>query len=89
LSELKKSGHDVDHLIPLVNKYEPIKILNLIELDTNIPKNKIYEFVKNYFDLKDDNNLDLHKKLYQLSKKIITTLNINKLTELQLFILFE
>jgi tetratricopeptide (TPR) repeat protein len=73
LLELKSSGHNVNHLIPLANKYEPIKVLDLIESDTDISKKEIYKFVKDYFDLKNDNNLDLHKKLYQLSKKIITT----------------
>ena len=73
LSELKSNGHDVDHLIPLVKKYEPIKVLDLLESDPSIPKKEIYRFVKDYFDLKDDNNLELHKKLYQLSRKIITT----------------
>lgn len=69
LLELKSSGHNVNHLIPLANKYEPIKVLDLIESDTDIPKKEIFKFVKDYFDLKNDNNLDLHKKLYQLSKK--------------------
>ena len=73
LIELKCKGHDVDHLLPLVQKYDPIKILDLIESDKSIPKIEIYSFTKDFFDLDPDNNVELHKLLFQLSKKIITT----------------
>ena len=74
LKDLKKNGYDVDHLIPLSSKYDPIKVLDLIELDKNIPKTEIYRFIKGFFDLNDQKNyFELHKKLYKLSKKIVTT----------------
>ena len=73
LSELCKKGCEVDCLNPLIKRYDPIKILDLID-DENIPKEKIYSFIKDFFDLdKNNNDFELHKKIYQLSKKIITT----------------
>ena len=73
LNELCKKGCEVDCLKPLIERYDPIKILDLID-DENIPKEKIYSFIKDFFDLdKNNNDFELHKKIYQLSKKIITT----------------
>jgi tetratricopeptide (TPR) repeat protein len=70
----KDQGHDVDMLLPLVNRYDPIKVLDLIEADPNISKKDIYNFTKDYLDLEDSkNDYSLHKKLFKLSKKIITT----------------
>ncbi|MBL7781540.1 MAG: SIR2 family protein [Saprospiraceae bacterium] len=73
LQHLKEEGHDVEVLFPLVARYEPIDILHLIERDKNISREKISDFIKDFLDLKEDNNFDLHRKLYRLSKKIITT----------------
>ena len=73
LNVLNNKGYDIDHLIPLVKKYDPIKILDLIESDRSIPKKEIYYFTKDFFDLDPENDVELHKKLFQLSKKIITT----------------
>ncbi len=73
LLHLKEEGHEVDVLIPLVDQFEPIKILDLIECKPSIPKSKISAFIKDFLDLDDENNFDLHRKLYQLSNKIITT----------------
>jgi flagellar motor component MotA len=70
LIDLKKKGHDVECLIPLLSKYDPIKILDLIEFDKTIPKKDIYGFIKDFLDLSDENNYELHKKIYKLSKKI-------------------
>jgi tetratricopeptide (TPR) repeat protein len=73
LNHLISNGYDVSHLLPLVNKYDPIKILDLIESDKSINKKGIYYFIKDFFDLDTDNNFELHRLLFQLSKKIITT----------------
>ncbi len=73
LNELNSKGHDVNHLLPLVEKYDPIKVLDLIECDSSIPKNQIYSFSKDFFDIDLENDLDLHKLLFKLSKKIVTT----------------
>jgi len=71
---LKEKNFDVEHLIPLVDKYDPIKVLDLMESDTNISKTEITNFTKEFFDLNTEgNNFKLHRKLLQLSKKIITT----------------
>ena len=74
LLHLKDVGHDVDVLPPLLKKYEPIKILDLLESDKSIPKSTIYDFTKDFLDLNATaNDFDLHKKLFALSNKIITT----------------
>ncbi len=73
LIHLKGKGFETDYLIPVLKKQDPIKVLNLIETDKDIPKTEIYSFIRDFLDLKESNNLELHKKLYKLSKKIITT----------------
>ena len=73
LIELNSKGYDVAHLLPLIKKYDPIKLLDLIESDKSIPKKEIYSFTKDFFDLDPGNNIKLHKLLFQLSNKIITT----------------
>ncbi len=73
LDDLHEKGFDVQLLLPLVEKFDPIDVLNLIEKDTNLPKKDVYSFVKEFLDLHEDNNLEIHKKLFQLSRKIITT----------------
>ncbi len=73
LLHLKEEGYDVDHLITLVPRCQPIKVLDLIDDDSNLPKKRISDFIKDFLDLDDENEFNLHKKLYQLSSKIITT----------------
>jgi len=73
LIHLKGKGFETDYLIPVLKKQDPIVVLNLIEADNDIPKKNIYSFINDFLDLKKSNNLELHKKLYKLSKKIITT----------------
>ncbi|SFB78804.1 TPR repeat-containing protein [Flexibacter flexilis DSM 6793] len=73
LEHLKIKGYEVEHLLPLIKRYEPIKVLDLIEHDKNLPKKEIYSFVKTFFELGDKNTLAIHKKIFQLSNKIITT----------------
>ncbi len=73
LNDLKAKKYDVDCLLPLVDKYEPITVLDLIEKNADIPKAEIYKFTKDFFALKDDNDFELHRKLFKLSGKIITT----------------
>jgi tetratricopeptide (TPR) repeat protein len=73
LSHLKDKDYDVSDLIPLTKKREPIKILDLLESDNSIPKNEIYDFIKQFLDLNETNDFELHKKIYTLCNKIITT----------------
>ncbi len=73
LNELISKGYDVAHLLPLIDRYDPIKILDLIETNKSIPKKEIYSFTKDFFDLHINNNFELHKLLFQLCRKIITT----------------
>ena len=51
LKNLKEKSYDVDALIPLSRKYDPIKVLDLIESDKDIPKREIYSFIKDFFIL--------------------------------------
>lgn len=73
LSHLDGEGCDVKHLLPLIDKYDPIEVLHLIERNRDIPKKKISEFLKDFLDLDEVNDFNLHRKLHQLSNKIITT----------------
>jgi len=70
---LKKGNYDVEYLFPLVDKVDPIKILDIIESNKSFPKTVIYDFTKEFFELCDENEFKLHKKIFKLSKKIITT----------------
>ncbi|MBT1711776.1 tetratricopeptide repeat protein [Fulvivirgaceae bacterium PWU5] len=73
LGHLKQKGYDVDYLLPVLSRQPPIKVLDLIESDNNIPKKEISDFIKDFLDLAEDNDFTLHEKLYQLSNKIVTT----------------
>jgi hypothetical protein len=74
LENLSSCGHDVALLQPLVNNFEAIKILDLIENNNpRLPKKNTSDFIKDFFELSDENDFSLHKKLTLLSKKIITT----------------
>ncbi len=68
----QKNSNKYEYLIPLIGNYEPIDVLNLIEKNKDIEKRDIYDFLKDYLDL-GDNDLDLHKKIIQLSNIIVTT----------------
>ena len=68
------SSHNVSHLTPLLALYDPIEVLNLIEKDKSLPKAKVYDFMKDFFDLdKDANDYSLHEDIASLTNKIITT----------------
>lgn len=73
IQNFQEKGYEVSHLKPLIDLYEPIEVLNLIEKDKNLPKSEIYKYVKTFFELNEENNLELHKKLFTISKKIVTT----------------
>jgi tetratricopeptide (TPR) repeat protein len=72
VNEILCNVEGLDYLIPLINKHEPIKILNIIE-DAN-RKSDVITFVKKFLFLSTEkNDYGLHKKLCKLSNKIITT----------------
>ena len=73
LNHLESKEYNVSHLYPLVDRYEPIIVLDLIEKDLDLPKNEINIFAKKFYDLHFENDWSLHKKIFQLSHKIITT----------------
>jgi len=76
LLDLEEKGFEVAHLQDLIDRYEPVIVLNLIELDiknNKLPKREIDDFIKKFIHLKKDNDFGLHEKIYQLSNKIITT----------------
>jgi len=73
IAHLESKKFDVTHLKALVGIYPPIKILDLIESNKTLSKKYIYEFTKDFFDLVAANNYSLHKSLFTLSQKIITT----------------
>ena len=62
----------LDYLEPILNRHDPLDILGLIE-KTN-KKSEVIEFVQKFFLLPDDKKkYSFHKKLCDLSNKIITT----------------
>lgn len=65
-------GYDVSSLLNIVNEYDPILILRLLE-KKEIPENDFMEFVSEFYTISDENDFSLHKKLYTLSPRIITT----------------
>jgi len=74
LDDLESKGFKVDNLVGLIeDDYEPIEVLNLIECNKKFNKTKIAHFIKKFVDLSEENDFSLHKKLFQLSNKIITT----------------
>lgn len=75
LDHLIELGHDdvAEPLKQLVGKYDPITILDLIESHKQSPLDDISDFVKSFFKLHEDNNYDLHRDLYGLSRIIVTT----------------
>ena len=73
LRHLDSKDYKVSHLLPLLDIYDPIIVLSLMEKDKNIPYLEINKFIKDFLDLSNANNFELHKKIFSLSKKIITT----------------
>ena len=71
INEILNNIEGLDYLKPLLNKHEPIKILDLIE--NTEQKTEVIGFVKQFFSLSADNDYSLHEKLCRLSNKIITT----------------
>ena len=70
--QILESVEDLDYLKPLVDRYDPIIVLDLIEKAK--VKEPVINFVKQFFSLPTDkNDYSLHKKLCRLSNKIITT----------------
>jgi tetratricopeptide (TPR) repeat protein len=60
-------------LLELLNHYEPITVLDLIEKSKDIERKDIYDFVKEFFELNENNDYSLHKKISRLCNRIITT----------------
>ena len=73
LIDLEKKEYDVTPFKMLLETNEPIDVLNLIEKNSNLPKNEIINFVKDFYSLKVGEDYSLHKNIYKLSNKIITT----------------
>ena len=72
--QIIENDTDLTCLKPLVDEYEPIFLLDLIEKRGDETKNKAIAFAKDFFHLPaDKNDYNLHKKLCRLSHKIITT----------------
>ena len=72
----KNDGYSIDHLIPILHQYDPMDVLALFEKDIvreNIKQKDINKILEEYLALSKDNDLSVHQKLGQLSKKIITT----------------
>ncbi len=74
LIHLKEEEYDVEHFFPLLKKYDPIIILDLMEKDKSIPKSKINSFIKKFLELDDEkNNYAIHRDICSISNKVITT----------------
>ena len=75
LSHLAKNGYDVELYEKKLKQSskEPIDILKLIEEDQDLPRDEIVGFIKKFYSLKDWAENSLHKNIYKLSNKIITT----------------
>jgi len=64
---------DTDLLIPLVGKFDPVDILDLLEKNKNVNVGKVKDFTKSFFDLHSENDLSVHEKICKLTDQIITT----------------
>jgi tetratricopeptide (TPR) repeat protein len=74
LENLKSNGYEVEHLISLVDKSEPLEVLKLIETNKQqIPQKAICNFVKSFYEFDNKNTFSLQKKIFDLCPKIITT----------------
>jgi len=66
-------GYDVGYLLHMVGKSAPIDVLGQLEKDDNINKSIISQYVRDFYKLPTSNDYSLHKNLFLLSNKIITT----------------
>jgi len=73
LLNLDGDGKKFDYLVALLDKYEPIEVLRLIEKNSDIQKTDVQDFLKKFINLSHDNDYGLHKKLASLANTIITT----------------
>jgi len=73
LNHMQGENFDVAPLIGLVERYDPIDILQLVEKDTSLPKHLLLDFVRKFYRLHGDNDFSLHRKIVSLSKIIVTT----------------
>ncbi|WP_299768146.1 SIR2 family protein [uncultured Dokdonia sp.] len=72
--QLQDKGHDIKSLLSLLDMYEPIEVLHLIEKHPDFSREAIYDITADFLELDDSkNDYSLHQKLNTLSKKIITT----------------
>lgn len=70
---LNEKGIETDKISPYLG-LNPFKILKDLEENNNLPYRDIIQFVKEYYTIsREKNDFQLHKKLYRLSSKIITT----------------
>ncbi len=71
---LEEQGYNIGLLLPLLEIYDPIEILHLIEKHPKFSRKLTHDIVTNFLELDDTkNDYSLHKKITTLSKKIITT----------------
>ncbi|MEI7726606.1 MAG: SIR2 family protein, partial [Bacteroidota bacterium] len=73
LLHLNGSASKFQYLLELLNHYEPITILDLIEKSNDIEKKDVYDFVKEFFELNENNDYGLQIKIARLCNIIITT----------------
>lgn len=69
---LRGKGYDLSE-IKEVEEGKELEALQIIENDQNIPLYQIINFAKSFYDLANDNDLTLHRKLLAITDKIITT----------------
>ena len=80
LSYLNKEDYITDEEQKSYKKLEPIDALKKLE-DKGISRREIGDFLKYYFTLKKSKKFPIHKKVFRLSTKIITT-NYDKAFEI-------
>jgi len=83
LNHLIDKKYTVDSLLSIVNDFDPIDVLKLLEKKKEIPSSLLTEFICDFYSVNDENDYSLHKKLYSLTPKIITT-NYDRAFELSI-----
>jgi tetratricopeptide (TPR) repeat protein len=78
IEELERKGHDVAYLQPVLSKHDPTAALALIESrieppNNELSKDEIYRIVRSFYELSDENEYSLHKKVLKLTNRVITT----------------
>ena len=71
-SHLNNKGYITDEDKRLCDGLEPIDALEIIE-NKGVDKSKVANFIKRYFALGKGNDFSLHRKMFNLSGRIITT----------------